>query len=260
MNDIKQTLLDVVPPLPAPPDRLAAIRGRAAARRRMTVTGTALAALASVVTIGTTIAVLTPADPGPFGAGPASSGTGPVSNRPGPPVPPPPHSDPPKDFPMPGPGTCPPAVAFRRLPLVEAFVGGRLPEISAVTLCRYSQTTFDLSEGGNALIAGPDVADVTTFRNALVTTTQPYPPWASSDGPPWASGSAPSVPTASPSGSCSPGPVAPPPWQIDVVFVHSPDGTARALILHRHKCVPAVADPITAVLAAIDAKLGTPYR
>jgi hypothetical protein len=253
MTDLKDLLLDAVPPLHAPPDRLAAIRGRARARRRINTMGTALAVLASVVALGTTMAVLTPADPGPFGAAPASSGPG------SPPWPSPVReSEPPKDFPMPGPGVCPPNVRFRHMPTVDAYPGGTLPLISGVTLCRYSQSTYALDEGENSLTSGPASGDVTTFRNAFTKATLPYPA-ASSEGTTVVSGSPTSVPSVSASSDCSPGPQSPPPWTIDVMFVHSPDRSTRALILHRYKCNPARTDPMAAAWTAVDAVLGKPY-
>jgi hypothetical protein len=255
MNDIKETLLNAVPPLSAPPDRLAAIRNRARARRRMNMTGTALAALASVVALGTTMAVLTPADPESFGVAPAGSGTEPrPSMSPGER-----ESGPPKDFPMPAPGNCPQSVKLGHMPTVDAYSGGTLPPISGVTLCRYSQNSYALDEGENSLTSGPGSGDVNTFRNALVKATLPDPA-SSGGGPPWASGSASGLPSASASSPCPPGPVAPPPWTIDVLFVHSPDGTTRAVILHRYTCDPPLTDPMAAVWTAVDAVLGRPYR
>lgn len=252
MNDIKEILLDAVPPLPAPPDRLAAIRGRAVARRRMHVTGTALAALASVVTLGTTMAVLTP--PGPaerVGGGPASTpASGPPLAPPMPSGPAPSASGLPKDFPMPGPGVCPPSVDFMRMPPADVWPGGALPEISGVTLCRYAQSDFDLSKGSNSLTSGPRAGDLNTFRPALTAATAPI---ASTSGDPSVGSSG-----ATSTPPCTPGPGTPP-FTIDVLFIHSPGGTT-ADVRHRFECEPAPHDPWSALRSAVDAELGRPYR
>jgi len=255
MTQFKDLLLDVVPPLQEPPDRLAAIRRRATARRRMSMTGTALAALASAVTLGTTMAVLTPAGPATqIAVGPAPSSSEPQSLYQGPY-----RSEPPKDFPMPGPGICPASVQFLHMPTVDAYPGGTLPEISGVTLCRYTHSDYDLGAGEIALRSGPGTGDVNTFRDAFTRATLPYPLVSSSGGPPPASGSPSGTPSVSASSSCSPGPKTPPPWTIDVMFVHSPGGITRAVYLHRYKCDPPLTDPMAAVWIAVDAKLGRPY-
>lgn len=247
MSEIKEQLLDAVPPLPAPPDRLAAIRGRVTARRRMHRTGTAVAALASVVALGTTMAVLTPAGSGTPVGGPDSSGTpSPWASRSG--VPAPYRSGEPKDFPMPAAGVCPPSVDFMRMPMVEAYPGGVLPQIAGVTLCRYTQSAFDLSKGENSLTSGPKTGDVNTFLNAFVVATTPI---ASSPPPSVAVSSSASEPL-----SCQP---SSPPFTVDVVFVHSSDGTTRAELQHRYLCVPGQTDSFSPLRAAIDAELGPPY-
>jgi hypothetical protein len=261
MNDIKDILLDAVPSLPAPPDRLTAIRGRAVARRRARVTGTALAALASIAALGTTMAVLTPAGPGTPVGGPAPSSSNATYHWTSPyPLP----SQPPKDFPMPGPGACPPTVDFMRMPGLDLYPGSTLPTVSAVTLCRYSQNDPDVTKGQNSLRAGPVAGNVTTFRNIFTRavaprSSAPVTPFnPSASGVPDGSG----VPSAS-SSECPAG-AGLPPFAVDVVFVHAPDGSSRALVQFRYQChdygPDDANDPYQGMRAAVDAEFGTPYE
>lgn len=238
MNDIKKLLLDAVPALPAPPDRLAAVRGRAAARRRLHVMGTAAAAVAAVLALGATMTVLSAAGPGDRTGGPATMGSPTIS--PSAPV----AVEPPKDFPMPTPGACPPSVQLLRMPLLENYPGGTLPEFAAVTVCRYAQTTFDLSKGENTLVAGPAAGDIGRFRTAFAELAAPY--------------SSPAVPSAPYSSSSAPpcfddGP----PYPVDVVFVHSPGGGSAAAFLLRTEC-GGPQSRHTSLFAAVDAVLGPP--
>jgi hypothetical protein len=163
---------------------------------------------------------------------------------------PPPYSEPPKDFPMPGPGACPPSVEFMRMPLVEAWPGGTLPQISGVTLCRYTQSTYDLSQGENSLKSGPGVGDVNTLRDVLIAAMRPL---ASTSG---------GLPSPSMSGGSSLSVCASSrPYTLDVVFVHSPNGTTKAVAVLRSECDAAHSDdPYGPLRTAFDTAFGAPYR
>jgi hypothetical protein len=232
VNDIKDLLLDAVPPLPSPPDRLAAVRRRALARRRLRRVGAIVGGFVAVLALTGTMTVLAPADrpAGPIGGDPIPL---PVHSS---------YSEPPRDFPMPGPGICPPTVQFMRLAPLDLDPGTTLPPISAITLCRYHQSSFDLSEGENSLRTGPVAGDVATFRDAFVNLL---------------------IPRASnwnPDGCREPSPGLPP-FTVDVIFVHSPDGTTRAAPpMARYTCQNAwPQDPMIPLRAAVDAPLGPPY-
>lgn len=238
MNELKELLLDAVPPLTEPPDRLASVRGRAT-RRRLRHAGTAaVATVAAVTALGTVLTVLSPAPSADRVGGPAAQSSGPAYVSPWPPDTP--VSEPPKDFPMPAAGACPPTVDFLRMPSLDLFPGRTAPPVASVTLCRYNQSTFDLSTGANSLRAGPVVGDVATFQQAFAVAVAPR-----SSGPasPWASGPA--------CQNTREGP----PFPVDVVFVHAPDGTATATTLHRTECDEPT-DPYHPLRAAIEAALG----
>ena len=141
---------------------------------------------------------------------------------------------------MPARGVCPPTVDFLRMPYLDLFPGSTLPPVASVTLCRYNQSTFDLSTGGNSLRTGPVVGDVATFIHAFAVAVTPR-----SSGPASPFASAPACLDTRDG----------PPFPVDVVFVHAPDGTAKATTLHRTECDEPT-DPYHPLRAAIDAALG----
>jgi hypothetical protein len=246
-NDMGKILLDAVPPLPAPPDRMAEVRRRAATRRRLRRAGTVVAAIAAVAVLGSVLTVLSPAQPASnIGGEPTQSPpqSRSVTVSPGPAIVGPPHtpySEPPKDFPMPGPGVCPPTVQFMRMPMLDLAPGRSMPPFSAVTLCRYTQSSFDLSQGENSLRTAPVAGNVTAFRDAFNNLTMPRESNWNSEG-------------------CREPSPGLPPFTVDVVFVHSPGNTV-AVILHRYECAnPWPQDPAIPLRTAVDAALGPPYQ
>jgi hypothetical protein len=241
MNEIKELLVDAVPPLQAPPNRLADIQGRAATRRQLRRAGTAVATVAAVVALGVTMTVLTPAAPAErFGGSPpypSSAGSS------GPPVEPSAgSSSAPVDTPPPAPGVCPPIVNLFRDPTLGEHIRGTLPPISVVTLCRYTSSGVagDLDDKA-ALRAGPANGDLTKFLPALslVLTPQEF---------------------HNPGPCLDPSP-GQPPYLVDVIYVHSPDGTTNMVPVPRKKCANLrPEDQSVALQTALDEVLGSPYQ
>jgi hypothetical protein len=270
-DEIRQRLLDVVPTLSEPPDRLAVLRGRATARRRRRVGSAVMAAVAGVALVGALLSIpapdgqlenaaahpsgrtVTPAAPSngrtvtsrPNGQVAASSFANPTVSQayatvsPGPDMTYP-DGLPPRDAPLPLSGTCPTSVDLMRLPIHNPWDATTWPQqVTAVTLCRYEHSTFDTSEGHNTLTQGPVTGDLAVFAAALDKALPPVRPIDHM--------------------GCriaNPGP----PYTVDIVFVTASGDTGKAYIMLRTLCDPPwLEDPERTLDEAVDAVLGPPY-
>jgi len=274
-DEIRRRPPGAVPTLPEPPDRSAAPRDRATARRRHragpAATAAAGAALAGLVLAGALLSVPAPeghlevaaAHPNDRPATPAAHPNGPtVTSRPSGRVtastfanprvsqayvtvsPGPDATDPndlpPRDAPLPLPGTCPPSVDPMRLPIHDPWDATTWPrQVTAVTLCRYEHSTFDTSRGHNTLAQGPVTGHLAVFAAALDEALPPVRPIDHV--------------------GCritNPGP----PYTIDIVFVTASGDTGKAYLMLRTLCDPPwLEDPERTLDEAVDAVLGPPY-
>jgi len=147
---------------------------------------------------------------------------------------------PPRDAPLPLPGTCPTEVDPMRLPIHNPWDPTTWPKrVTAVTLCRYAQSAVDPSEGHNTLKQGPVAGERAVFAAALAKAMPPVRPIDHV--------------------GCrvvNPGP----PYTIDIVFVTATGGTGKAYIMFRSLCDPPwLKDPERTLAEAVDTVLGPPY-
>ena len=145
-----------------------------------------------------------------------------------------------RDAPLPPVGTCPASVELTRLPIINPWDATTWPHrVTAVTLCRYANSTFDTSEGHNILVQGPVGGDLTAFAPALAKALPPVRPIDHV--------------------GCrivNPGP----PYAVDIVFVAAADDTGKAYLMLRTVCDPPwLEDPERTLREAVDAVLGPPY-
>jgi hypothetical protein len=270
-DEMRQRLLDAVPTLPEPQNRLAVLRGRATARRRRRAGSVVMAAVAGVALVGAPLGIPASgghledaaAHPNGWTATPAApSNAVTVTSRPSAQVaastfanptvsqayvtvsPEPdttdPNGPPPRDAPLPLSGTCPTSVDPMRLPVHNPWDATTWPQqVTAVTLCRYQHSTFDTSEGHNTLTQGPVTGDLAVFAAALHKAL-------------------PAVRPINHMGCriANPGP----PYTIDIVFVTASSDTGKAYIMLRTLCDPPwLENPERALDEAVDAVLGPPY-
>jgi len=270
-DEIRQRLLDAVPTLPEPQDRLAVLRGRATARRRRRAGSVVMAAVAGVALVGALLSIparggqpkdaaaypnartVTSAAPSngltvtsrPSGQVAASTFANPTVSQayatvsPGPDTTDP-SGLPPRDAPLPLSGTCPKSVDPMRLPIHNPWDAATWPQqVTAVTLCRYEHSTFDTSEGRNTLTQGPVTGDLAVFAAALHKALPPVRPIDHM--------------------GCriaNPGP----PYTIDIVFVTASGDTGKAYLMLRTLCDPPwLENPERTLHEAVDAVLGPPY-
>jgi hypothetical protein len=234
-EEIRGALLRVVPPLTAPPDRMAEVSRRIARTRARRAGLVALgAAVVAALAVGTP--ALLPAgaarvQPGGAGAVPVNVGPSPLPSGPE-------GSD------GVGPGRCP-----ARLDLISqprAVVAGDTDRVVAlplrkVTLCRYRQGAFDWSVGPATRIAGPRDGTPAEFGNLVNRYLELRAPRASP-----------------PSGGC----LYPSPWtdiSVDVVFTLDAREVAREYRVGRISCANNPPDPARQLEAATDRVLGAPY-
>jgi hypothetical protein len=152
----------------------------------------------------------------------------------------PPSGVPPRDGPLPPDGTCPGSVNLMRLPIINPFDPTTWPhQVTAVTLCRYSTSSFDTSAGHNILVQGPVRGDLPSFASALAKALPPVRPLDHAGCRIVNSG---------------------PPYTVDLVFVTAADDTGKAYMMLREVCDPPwLEDPEWALREAVDAILGPPY-
>jgi hypothetical protein len=282
-EDIGKLLLDAVPPLAAPPDRMAQVRRRVVRANLLRTSASALA-IATVVGGGGVLGVQTLAAVGPPGSGGGQPGI------------------------AASPGDCSPG---SDRPIPQSTWASKRPTIGSVfysvTLCRYRY------QGGRQyLVAGPVQADPYVILNlirhftpsgpallppAMSTTPEPAgspdrpagsaagsvtpaplspppSPWDPS-GSPWDPSASPWAPSGSP-GWQSPGIVTLSPWPsgvptngcragmasvgtVDEIYIVDPNGNSFGYILARSGCPGYSPGPADAALyAAIDRLLGPP--
>jgi len=152
----------------------------------------------------------------------------------------PPSGLPPRDAPLPLQGTCPASVDLMRLPIINPWDVTTWPDpVTAVTLCRYANSTLDTSDGHNILVQGPVVGDLAAFGPALAKALPPVRPIDHV--------------------GCrivNPGP----PYAVDIVFVATADDTGTAYLMLRSECDPPwLEDPERTLRESVDAVLGPPY-
>ena len=266
-DETRQRLVDAVPASPEAPERPP---GRATARRRRQVGSVVLVAVAGVAVAGALLSVparngrpadtvahpqgLTVSWDGPLSAPTAQPSLGlaassfpnPVVSQayvtvsPGPDANGGPDGVPPRDAPLPSPGTCPESVDPMRLPIHNPWDASTWPRrVTEVTLCRYEHSSADTSEGHNRLTRGPVVGDLAVFTAALRKALPPVRPIDHmgcrivNQGPP---------------------------YTIDVVFVTASGGTGKAYLMLRMLCDPVwPQNPERTLTEAVDAVLGPPY-
>lgn len=253
-DDIRGALIRAVPPLTAPPDRIAQVRRRAARTRGRR---TALSLIAAAAATG--LAIATPALLSAAGSGRADSRT--AGDRPANqpfPTGAAPTSGPagPDGTDGVGTGRCPIELdLMSQTPAVVAGQDQRLPALPlrAVTLCRYRHVAFDLSAGTASRRAGPVQAPPGEF-GAPVDTYVDQRIWR----PPSTAPGTPSPGASPPSGGC----LMPSPWKdVSVDIVHTVDarGIARQYLLMRITCAnPDAPQPARQLEAAVDRLLGPP--
>lgn len=152
----------------------------------------------------------------------------------------PPSGLPPRDAPLPLAGICPGSVDLMRLPNVNPWDATTWPrQVTAMTLCRYANSTFDTSDGHNILVQGPVDGDLAAFAPALAKA----------------------LPAVRPIDHLGCRIVNPgPPYTVDIVFVTTADDTGKAYIMLREECDPQwLEDPELTLREAVDAVLGPPY-
>ena len=151
-----------------------------------------------------------------------------------------PNDVPPRDAPLPLPGTCPTSVDPMRLPVHNPWDATTWPRrVKAVTLCRYEHSTFDTSEGHNTLTQGPVTGELAVFAAALDKALPPVRPIDHAGCRVANSG---------------------PPYTIDIVFVTASGDTGKAYLMLRTLCDPPwLKNPERTLQEAVDAVLGSPY-
>ena len=270
-DEIRQRLLGAVPTLSEPPDRLAVLRARVAARRRRQVGSAVVLAAAGVALVGallniptvdgplaevaahpSSLAVTPPAPSDALTVAPYPSGQVAVSSFVNPSVsqayatisPGPDSTDssdpPPRDAPLPLSGTCPTSVDLMRIPVHNPWDASTWPRrVTAVTLCRYQQSTFDTSAGQNILMLGPVTGDLAVFTAALDKALPPVRPIDHLGCRIVNSG---------------------PPYTVDIVFVTASGDSGKAYIMLRTLCDPPwLKDPERTLREAVDGVLGSPF-
>jgi hypothetical protein len=269
-DEIRGALLRVVPPLTAPPDRMAEVSRRIARRRARR------AALAAAVVAG--LVVGTPAFLAAGAARVRQGDAGVVDGAaPGNAAPPPPLTasgrapdggGAPRDGSPPaapsgsgssdgvGTGRCPATLDLISQP--PAWVAGdtdpvvKLP-LTRVTVCRYRQHAFDWSVGPAARIAGPRDGTPEQFGNPVNQYLEQRVFHGSSPPP-----GTPSPGSSPPTSGC----LYPSPWRdisVDVVFTVDATGVAREYRVGRISCANNPPDPARQLEAAVDRVLGPPY-
>jgi hypothetical protein len=262
-NEVRAVLLDAVPELTAPPDRMAEVSRRVARRRLLKLMAGVMAATVSLVAVAGVAQRLsrfpagrstaTNVNAGPSGwPGPTPSAEPSPSGRPW-------SSQPPSNRPSGGarpsrsPGGqpagglvgrdyCPPT-----LDLVGPLGVDVRPDeaassrVAGVTVCRYHAPYFDLSVDLASRRAGPVAGDPVEFGAALEPIVNPPPsPW-------------------NPEGCRYPSPGRGP-ITVDIVYVVDVYAVPKAYPLARTTCAnPWPADPKRKLEEAVDRLLGPPY-
>jgi len=251
-DDIRGALIRAVPPLTAPPDRIAQVRRRSRRRRRQRATLSLVAAVAA-----TGLAVATPAllsaahrvDGGTADSRPATqpfpTGPAPTSGPAGP-----------DGTDGVGIGRCPAVLdLMSQSPAVVAGQDEKLPALPlrAVTLCRYRHAAFDLSVGTATRLAGPVQAPPGEFGGPVDTYVE-QSIWR----PPSTAPGTPQPGTSPPSSGC----LMPSPWKnisVDIVYTVDARQVAREYLLMRITCAnPDAPQPGRQLETAIDRLLGAP--
>jgi len=259
-KDVRSALLDAVPELTAPPDRLAEVRRRAARQRTTRHTRAIVVGVLAVVVIGGYMRLLAVGGPGAPGTGQSASAT--PSTWPAVSVQPSARAEPSSEWPSPfgsrtsggesvpakaGPlvarDFCPAVLVLGRPPFgvdeVPYHTGA--PQVTHVTLCRYRHPEFDSSVGHGSLVSGPRRADPTAVSSALMPILQP----AASNN--WNS-----------EGCRYPAPQTD--IIVDIVYVIDVHGRAATYPLSRVTCQnPWPDDPEIQLRQEVDRVLGPPY-
>ena len=258
-DEIRGALLRLVPPLTAPPDRMAEVSRRIARTRARRAVFAALGAAVVAGLVVSTPALL-PAGAARVRPGGVVNGAAPANV--GPPLPlnsrgslpgsdGPPQDSSPQAGPsgMDGPdgvtaGHCPATLDLISQP-ATVVAGDSDPVVALplrnVTLCRYRQANFNWSIGPATRISGPRDGTPAEFGNPVNRYLELRAPGASP-----------------PTSGC----LYPSPWQnisVDVVFTVDARGVAREYRVGRITCANNPRDPARQLEAAVDRVLGVPY-
>jgi len=272
-EDIGKILAGAVPPLAAPPDRMARVRRRMVRTNTMRASASALAI--AILLGGGVLGVQRLAGVGPPGGGPGGVAGSPV---------------------------CPAALdQMSQQPGRPSGHTAISTPLRSVTLCRYQVGEDHLNEPPMPhLIAGPVqgdpakfVAGIRLFQDDLDKGARPVPPVKSSTPEPAGSGggSTTGSPTGSPAASDSPVPLAasdspgsspvprrlpvttttptnpaclfylPTKMSVDVLYVVDRKGNTFRYLIERFGCAPpyAAMPSMVELVARIDQLLGSPY-
>ncbi len=248
-EQLRALLIDAVPPLAAPPDRIQTLAKRVSRRRTRTAVLTVVTATLAVAGRAIATRTLLPARQ-PGHVAPAAGRSGPVSTV--------------------GVGRCPDRVDLmhQSAARIAGDTDAAVPvPLGSVTLCRYVHGAFDLSapDGIAELRAGPATGDpgefgtlINQYLAQLVYPSQAPSAGSAGSGSPAGSGASGSPAPNRASGCLMPSPTAN--VSVDIVFAVDPTGHAHEYLLPRVTCAnPDAAQPARQLDAAIDQLLGPPY-